>query len=241
VGNSVRWTRRLATVLLALAAVAGVSVASAGSAIAGPCEKPNELGNATLHASGTTIGVDGNISATDPDVHVCVENGGFTVFGPVDVQDSNPSGVGLQVAPDVITCSMETNCSGSSALTTGVEVVLPSTVGPPSPSVNPPADGNGSVGVNAGTGSIACVWVAGVQTCGAASTAGGDPPPVNPQPDPVGLANYMVGMALGAPNYVDFCLDVIPPNITHGAVGCALVVATQYVLIPALMVADWVL
>jgi hypothetical protein len=240
-GKSLGWTRRLVTVLVVTAVAAGVSVAVAGSATASPCEKPDELGNATVATSGSTVGVDGNLS-TDPDVHVCAESPWRdTVWGTVDVQDRNPSGFGIQVAPGVRNCTWETNCGSTGDLTTGAEVVPPSTVGVPSPSVDPPADGNGSVGVNAGTGTVACTWDAGRQTCGGVATAGGDPPPINPQPDPVGLATYMVGMVLSAPNYVDFCLDVIPPNITHGAVGCALVVATQYVLSPALMIVDWVL
>lgn len=238
------WGRRITTMLLVAITVGVGTVVSTGVASASPCEKPNELGNATVYVGGVvTVGVDqNNIGTTEHDVIACVDVAGFVAIGAVDVTDPNPSAPGVQVAADACVPGWW-NCGFP--FTIGSEVVPPSTVGVPSTSVDPPADGNGSVGVNTGTGNTACAWALWasaplVSTCGGnVATGGGDVPGVTPDPDPIGLADYMVGRVLGTPAFVDACLWLMNGDFVNGGIGCALIFATQYVVIPALMVVDW--
>lgn len=225
--------RRVAIAFLSAASMGVVLGQSSGSAGANECQKPDELGNVNVSAGVVTVGVDqDNVGTTEHDVFACI---GPSIIATGSVQLTDAPGLGLRATPAACV-PLTAPCGNSADLTTGAEVVPPPTVGVPSPGVDPPADGNGRVAIDAGTGNTACLWAPTVSTCGSYSGAGGD---VSPRPDPVGLANYMIGMGLGLPNYVSFCWEMAAPQLINGGIGCGLVLATQYVVIPVAMVMGW--
>jgi hypothetical protein len=231
VRNSRGGVRRAAVVVLTTLSAGAVALSSAEDAGAHHCQKPTELGNATVSVGGVgTVGVDqNNIGTTEHDVIVCADPPHQEAW--FDVRDLDPGRIGVQIG--LGTCG-PFGCTGVGY--TGAEASVPGA------SVDGALDGNNRIGASAGGGGGVCPWANGApsacQLGGSTghSTSGGDPgppPSVHWSIDPF-LAYWYYEALYAAPQYSRWCTDPMFWGWTwvDVAVWCGILLTNRLVSAP---------